>query len=72
MKQLTVKDLLRYCEQAIKNGHGDKNIVIADDVEGNGYHGLYYDFTELERDLSYASLIYDSDTHSPADTIILG
>ena len=72
MKQLTVKDLLRYCEQAIKNGHGDKNIVIADDVEGNGFHGLYYDFTEVDREPHFEELINDSDTHSPADTIILG
>lgn len=28
MKQLTVKDLLALCKQAVKNGLGDKKIVI--------------------------------------------
>lgn len=70
MKQVTVRDLYRYCENAISDGHGDKNIVISDDNEGNGFHGLFYDFTPVDED--FADLIYDSQTRSANDTIILG
>lgn len=70
MKQVTVNDLYKYCENAIRNGHGDKNIVISDDNEGNGFHGLFYSFTIVD---NYSStLIYDSKTSSAHDTIILG
>ena len=70
MKQVTVRDLYKYCESAIRNGHGDKNIVISDDNEGNGFHGLFYGFSTID-DYSRES-IYDSKTDSPYDTIILG
>lgn len=70
MEQLTVKDLLRKCEEEIANGNGDKNIVISDDNEGNGYHGLFYSFTPVDDD--FKNDIYDSRTNSPDDTIILG
>ena len=42
MKQLTVYDLLRVCEQKVKEGHGNKKILISTDDEGNGYHELLY------------------------------
>lgn len=70
MKQVTVNDLYRYCENEIRNGHGDKNIVISDDNEGNGFHGLFFDFTLVDED--FEDMIYDSQTHSANDTIILG
>lgn len=69
-KQITVKELFEYCKQAIKEGHGDKNIVISDDNEGNGYHGLVFGFTEDVE--SFTDDIYDSETNSSKDTIILG
>lgn len=68
--QITVKDLLRFCKQAIKDGHGDKNIVLSDDNEGNGYHGMFYGFTEVDE--NFSDDIYDSLTNSSNDTIILG
>ena len=70
MKQLTVKELLKLCKQEIQDGNGDKNIVISDDNEGNGYHGLFYGFTAVTQD--FEDEIYDSVTNSIADTIILG
>lgn len=70
MDQLTVKELCLICAQAIHDGHGDKNIVISDDNEGNGYHGLFYGFTPVSQD--FVDDIYDSKTTSPEDTIILG
>ena len=76
MDQITVKELLEFCKAAIAQGHGDKHIVISDDNEGNGYHGLFYSFTTAE-DLGEAaesvfSEIYDSRHKDPEDTIILG
>lgn len=70
MEQITVKELLEICKQAVRAGHGEKHIVISDDNEGNGYHGLFYGFTPLTEDFN--DLIYDSRTSSPCDTIILG
>lgn len=68
--QMTVKELYKLCKSEINKGNGDKNIVISDDIEGNGYHGLFYGFTEVDK--SFSEDIYDSKTQSPSDTIILG
>lgn len=70
MDQLTVKELLKYCQVEIQKGNGDKHIVVADDNEGNGYHGLFYAFTECTEE--YQDEIYDSRYSSEKDTIILG
>lgn len=69
MDQLTVKELLKYCQIEIEKGNGDKHIVVADDNEGNGYHGLFYAFTDCTED--YQDEIYDSQYSSEKDTIIL-
>ena len=68
--QLTVKDLLEACKKQVEIGNGNKIIVVADDNEGNGYHGLFYEFTE---DASpYTEDIYDSVEKNPDKLIILG
>lgn len=68
-KQMTVKALLELCKAEVQAGNGDKNIVVGDDNEGNGYHGLFYGFTPVD---GFEDDIYDSVTNSPKDTIILG
>ena len=70
MGQITVNELFELCKKEIENGNGDKNIVISDDNEGNGFHGLFYGFTEMTEDLSQD--VYDSKTTRIEDTIILG
>jgi hypothetical protein len=70
MAQIKVKDLLKFCEEEVKKGNGNKNIVISDDNEGNGYHGLFWGFTEVDEYLEED--IYDSKTTSAETTIILG
>lgn len=70
MQQLTVKDLHAICLAEIKKGNANKNIVISDDSEGNGYHGLFYGFTAVDE--SFVDDIYESNTNSPNNTIILG
>lgn len=47
-KPLTVKELLKLCQEEIKNGHEDCSIMISDDDEGNGYHYLWYSFQMAE------------------------
>lgn len=80
MEQLTVKKLKIFCDKAIKEGHGDKYIVVADDNEGNVYHGMFYGFSdamEMEADAqvfghSIEDQIYDSCYSKPEEIIILG
>ena len=69
MKQITVKELLELCQEQIEKGNGDKNIVLSDDNEGNGYHGMFYGFTDNSED--FIDDIYDSKTKGFDDTIIL-
>ena len=71
---MTVKELLHYCQVQVKCGNGDKKIVIADDNEGNGFHGLFYAFTEIEEDDKeyYGNHIYDSREEDLDKLIILG
>lgn len=78
--QMTVKQLLKLCQEEVKKGNGDKFIVVADDNEGNGYHGMFYGFhdaMEIEEDLqcfgdSIENQIYDSCYTKPEEIIILG
>lgn len=70
MDQLTVKELLKYCQAEIQKGNGDKHIVVSDDNEGNGFHGLFYAFTNCTEE--YQDEIYDSRYSNEKDTIILG
>lgn len=77
---MTVKQLLKLCQEEVKKGNGDKFIVIADDNEGNGYHGMFYGFTdamEMEEVLqnfgeSLEHLVCDSCYDKPEEIIILG
>ena len=79
-RQMTVRKLLELCKEEIKKGNGDKFIVVADDNEGNGYHGMFYGFTsayDLDRELktfgdSVENQIYDSCYTNPEEIIILG
>lgn len=40
-KQMTISILFELCKKEIAKGNGDKNIVISDDNEGNGFHGMF-------------------------------
>ncbi len=69
MEQMTVKALMEFCKEQIAAGNGDKMIVVADDNEGNGYHGLFYQFTEAD---GFVDAIYDSKSTDPDKIIVLG
>ena len=73
-KPLTVKELAKLCQEEIKKGHGDCSIMISDDDEGNGYHYLWFAFTEV-KDLEESYALIDSldeDIAPMNKTIILG
>lgn len=74
-KPLTVKELLKLCQDEIKKGHGDHTIMLSDDDEGNGYHYCWYHFTEPTEDNGFDedSLWNLDEKIAPRDkTIILG
>lgn len=73
MAQLTIKDLKRFVDEQMKKGNGDKFIVISDDNEENGYHGLFYQFTDDVEDIEMLSdMVYDSVEVNPNKIVILG
>ena len=43
---LTVLELWTFCNKQIKEGNGAKKVLITTDDEGNGYHNLFYGFTD--------------------------
>lgn len=69
MDQMTVKALLEICKEQIAKGNGNKMIVISDDNEGNGYHGLFYGFTPADE---FVDCVYDSKSTKPDEIIVLG
>ena len=71
-RQLTVRDLIVHLAKVCKKRPDllDKKIIISDDVEGNGYHGLWYGICA---DAKYADgYISDSETDKTEDLVILG
>ena len=73
MAQMTVKRLYQELAIAIKLGHGDKFIIVADDNEGNGYHGMFYGITADPDLVKLADGdIYDSVETNTDNLVILG
>ena len=68
-KPLTIKQLLRCCQDEIKKGHGDYTIMLSDDDEGNGYHYCWYSFTPIDE---YTEDYVSEDIAPINKTIILG
>ncbi len=48
MNVYTINDLKKLCDKAVKEGLGNKKILLSDDDEGNGYHIMLYGFTPVE------------------------
>ena len=42
---ITVKELLKACQEQVAKGNGDKGILLSRDAEGNGYHSCFYLFS---------------------------
>ena len=77
-KNITIKELRDSLDQCVKAGLGDLQIVISDDNEGNGFHGLFYDLAFPQKTMPkeqkeyYKSLIHDSCTDNLDDIVFLG
>ena len=77
-KNITIKELRDRLDKYVKAGLGDLQIVISDDNEGNGFHGLFYGLTFLRKTASeedkayYKDLIHDSCTDNLDDIAFLG
>ncbi|MBQ6935106.1 MAG: hypothetical protein IJN49_01030 [Clostridia bacterium] len=69
MKQITVKELYKLCKEQIDEGKGNRMIVISDDNEGNGFHGMFYAFTDADE---FIDDIHDSQSENPKKLIVLG
>lgn len=48
MNIVTVEELAALCANECKKGNGKKHILISQDDEGNGYHGLFFGFTPVK------------------------
>ena len=56
-KVLTLAQLRKQIDDAIKVMGGDKKCLIADDDEGNGYHPMYFAVTDI-REWSVEDLMF--------------
>jgi hypothetical protein len=76
MEQMTVRKLYLLLAQEVKNGNGEKAIVVADDNEGNAYHGLFYGITsninDIKENVEFSNGIYDSREKDLNKIVILG
>ena len=76
MEQITVKTLYGLIKQEMLKGNGNKLIVVADDTEGNGYHGMFFGFTsdvnEVKECIEFSNGVCESESKNPNEIVILG
>ena len=71
-RQMTIAKLKVLVDNEIKKGNGNRMIVISDDNEGNGFHGLFYGFTIIDEKSKEYYPIYDSISDDTKEIIVLG
>ena len=75
-QQITDEVLYELIKKEMKKGNGKKLIVLADDTEGNGYHGMFFGFTStrsgVRECIECSNGVYDSESEDPQDLVILG
>ena len=47
MGQIKLKDLYQSCKEQMEAGNGEKSLILSDDNEGNGYHGMFFTLTVI-------------------------
>lgn len=75
MEILTINDLAKFVNAEIKKGNGAKKIMLSNDDEHNGYHGLYFAFTPTDKIFGGAylpPLPYGVKDEDLKDYIVLG
>lgn len=68
-RPMTVKQLLRFCQEEIDAGHGDCSILLSNDDEGNGFHYCWYSFSMVDE---LSEEYVDEEINPKNKTIILG
>lgn len=69
---MTINQLTEYCIRQIEKGNGNKNIFITDD-EGNGYHELFYQFTDnIDEIKEIQEFVYITDEKDLDKIVLLG
>lgn len=53
---LTVIDLKIMCDDLIRKGYGELPIMLSNDTEETGYHGMYYGFGDETESTEYITL----------------
>jgi hypothetical protein len=74
MDQMKLKDLYAACKAQMEAGNGEKSLVLADDNEGNGYHGMFYALTVItpENVEVFSGLIGDNAELDIYNIIVVG
>lgn len=74
MIQMTAKELYDELRKVVKAGHGDKKVVVANDNEGNGYHGMFCGVLDdpEEIEISIEAGLNDSEEVDPNNIVIIG
>lgn len=79
-KPINVATLKKLCEKEIARGNALKYIMLSNDDEGNGFHYLWYSFTNAkdivdeEKKYGFSDMLdnIDESIAKVEDTIILG
>lgn len=71
---MKLKNLYQACKQLMKEGHGEKSLIVAADNEGNGYHGMFFTLTVItpENADGFVGLIGDNAEPNIYNLIVVG
>lgn len=72
--QIKLKDLYEESKKLMEAGHGEKSLVLSDDNEGNGYHGMFYTLTVItpENADDFIGMIGDNNEPDIHNIIVVG
>ena len=72
-KPITVSVLKKLCNEAVKNGFGNREIYLSTDDEGNFFRPMFYGFTESSEDIrAYLDMGCIDDEVKVDEIILLG
>ena len=74
MGQIKLKDLYLACKEQMEAGNGEKSLILSDDNEGNGYHGMFFTLTVItpENVDGFSGLIGDNAEPNIHNIIVVG
>lgn len=74
MAQVTLNELFHACAQMVKLGFGERKLIVPNDNEGNGYHGIYCLLTPITEDnkLAVDYMLDDSEETNPMKLMVVG